>query len=131
MTDLDPSLPYTRMGGDPAVRALVAAFYDRMDRLSEAAPIRAMHNPDLSEARDKLYKFLSGWLGGPPLYWEEYGHPRLRRRHMAFAIDDAAAAQWMLCMNGALDEIVADEALRADLSRSFAQVADHMRNRPG
>jgi hemoglobin len=68
-------------------------------------------------------------MGGPQLFVEEYGHPMLRRRHLPFAIDDAARDQWMLCMNQALNEVVNDAALRQELSDAFTKVADHMRNR--
>jgi len=75
--------------------------------------------------------FLSGWLGGPQLFVEAFGHPMLRRRHLPFAIGDVERDQWMLCMNQALDEVVEDAALRAALSEAFSKVADHMRNRAG
>lgn len=122
------SSPYEVVGGAEGVRRLVDCFYDRMDTLPEVASIRAMHPDDLTESREKLTMFLSGWLGGPQLYIERYGHPRLRARHLPFPIDDDAAGQWMRCMSGALDSCVADPALRASLEQSFARVAQHMRN---
>lgn len=121
--------PYERLGGDAAVRRLVDRFYELMDTLPEAWEIRRLHPADLSGSADKLYKFLSGWLGGPPLYWDEYGHPMLRRRHLPFPIAERERDQWLLCMNRALDEQVADEALREALKDAFFKTADHMRNR--
>ncbi|MCB9779295.1 MAG: group II truncated hemoglobin [Alphaproteobacteria bacterium] len=118
------------MGGDPAVRRLVDRFYELMDTLPEARVIREMHPADLTESRDKLYEFLSGWLGGPPLYWERRGHPMLRRRHFPFAIDRSAAAQWMRCMGLAMEELIDDPGLRMQLTIAFGNVADHMRNQP-
>jgi hemoglobin len=125
----DAPTPYDRLGGDAAVRRLVDRFYALMDTLPEAWEIRRLHPQDLSGSADKLYKFLSGWLGGPPLYWDEYGHPMLRRRHLPFPIAEAERDQWLLCMNQALDEQVTDEALRDALKDAFFKTADHMRNR--
>jgi hemoglobin len=79
-----PQTPYERMGGEPAVRRLVARFYELMDSLPEAYGIRKLHQPDLASAEQKLYLYLTGWLGGPQLYVEKYGHPRLRSRHLPF-----------------------------------------------
>src|SRR5574338_273888 len=105
-------VPYERIGGEAAVRRLVDRFYDHMDALPEAAELRALHPPTLDGSRDKLAWYLTGWLGGPPVYVERFGHPRLRARHLPFPIDDAARDQWMLCMRQALDEHCADPMLR-------------------
>ncbi|MGF1547760.1 MAG: group II truncated hemoglobin, partial [Thiotrichales bacterium] len=100
-----PTLPpYDLIGGSEKIRALVDRFYDVMDTLPEARRLREIHATDLSHARDKLYKFLVGWMGGPPLYAEEYGPPMLRQRHLGFAIDSAARDQWLLCMSRAMDD---------------------------
>lgn len=120
--------PYDQIGGDEAVRALADRFYDAMDTLPHAAIIRGMHPADLSTSRQKFYEFLSGWMGGPQLYVEKRGHPRLRMRHFPFAIDASAAEAWLGCMAVAL-EGVPDEALRNHLWRSFCSVAQHMVNR--
>jgi hemoglobin len=124
-----PLTHYQRIGGAEKVRALVQRFYQLMDELPEAYGIRKLHAEDLQGATEKLYKFLTGWMGGPQLYVEQYGHPMLRRRHLSFTIGNAERDQWMLCMNQALSEVVEDEALRQELSAAFAKVADHMRNR--
>jgi hemoglobin len=122
--------PYQQIGGDEGVRCLVDRFYDVMDSLSEAAAVRALHAKSLRGSREKLYLFLSSWLGGPDLYQQKYGHPMLRRRHLPFSIGRAERDQWLLCMEQALEETVPDERLRAHLKQAFFQVADHMRNRP-
>ena len=83
--------PYALLGGDTGVRALVDAFYDRMDLDEAYAGIRALHPPSLDGSRDKLYWYLSGWLGGPSLYIERFGHPRLRARHLPYAIGAPSA----------------------------------------
>lgn len=122
---------YDMLGGEAGVLRLVNRFYDLMDELPEAWELRKIHAQDLQSARDKLFKFLSGWLGGPGLYEAEYGHPRLRARHLPFPVDTQMRDQWLLCMNTALDEQVSDELLTMQLKASFANVADHMRNRAG
>lgn len=120
--------PYAALGGDAAVRALVDIFYDTMDRDSAFARVRALHKPTLDEARDKLYEFLCGWLGGPQLYVQKHGHPRLRSRHMPFAIGEAERDLWLACMKMALDERGVSGELRAFLDQRFRHVADFMRN---
>lgn len=121
--------PYERMGGEPAVRRLVARFYELMDTLPEAYAIRKLHQPDLSSAEQKLFLYLTGWLGGPQLYVEKYGHPRLRSRHLPFPIASNEAEQWMLCMRQAMAEVISDEALRAALDKALNDLAYFMRNR--
>ena len=111
------------------MKSLVDRFYFYMDILPEASGIRAMHKTNLTDARLKLFKFLSGWLGGPDLYIQEFGHPRLRMRHIRFAIGKAETDQWMLCMNKALEEMPMNDELRKDVSQALQQLAAHMINR--
>ena len=120
--------PYEALGGADAVRRLVDRFYDLMDELPETHDLRQLHPADLTGSRQSLFEFLSGWFGGPPLYIEKKGHPRLRMRHMPFAIGPAERDQWMLCMRTALDEQVSDEALHHGVLNAFVQMADHMVN---
>ncbi len=122
---------YDMVGGEAGIWQLVNRFYDLMDELPEAWELRKIHPEDLQGSRDKLFKFLSGWLGGPGLYEAEYGHPRLRMRHMPFPVDTQMRDQWLLCINMALDEQISDELLKMQLKSAFANVADHMRNRAG
>ena len=122
--------PYDRIGGESALRALTTRFYQLMDTLPEAQDIRAMHPADLAPSEEKLYLFLSGWLGGPSLYIERYGHPFLRKRHLPFCIASPERDAWMLCMRLAMQEIVTDEHLRTSLDEAFTGMADHMRNAP-
>lgn len=123
--------PYTRIGGDTAIRRLVARFYELMDELPEAYAVRKIHPADLTESGNKLFDFLSGWLGGPQRYIEKHGHPMLRRRHFPYAIGPQERDEWLLCMHQALEETVADVPLRTDLYLQFAQLGEHMRNRGG
>lgn len=120
--------PYEGLGGADAVRRLVDRFYDLMDELPETHGLRQLHPTDLTGSRQSLFEFLSGWFGGPPLYIEKKGHPRLRMRHMPFAIGPAERDQWMLCMRTAIDEQVGDEALHQGVLNAFVQMADHMVN---
>lgn len=129
MNPSDVMTPYQLVGGESAVRELVERFYGYMDVMPEAHDIRAMHPADLAGSKDKLFKFLSGWLGGPDLFQEEFGHPRLRMRHFPFSIGTKERDQWLLCMNKALDDMPLDPALRESLARAFAQTATHMINR--
>ncbi|MGC2164735.1 MAG: group II truncated hemoglobin [Gallionella sp.] len=121
---------YLRIGGENKVRQLVQRFYALMDELPEAYGIRKLHGANLQSATEKLFKFLSGWMGGPQLYVDQYGHPMLRMRHFPFSIGDTERDQWMLCMRQALEDVVEDASLRSELSDAFAKVADHMRNQP-
>jgi hemoglobin len=127
MSDNSPN-HYQRLGGEERLRALVQRFYQVMEELPESYGIRKMHPQDIKISEDKLFKFLSGWMGGPQLFVQEYGHPMLRRRHLPFAIGKAERNQWLMCMDIALRDTVADEALRQELTLAFIQVADHMRN---
>ncbi len=100
-----------------------------MDELPGVDDVRGMHALDLSGAESKLFKFLSGWLGGPNLYWEEFGHPRLRMRHLPFSIGAKERDQWLACMHMALDSTVQEAELREHLYQAFIQTANHMINR--
>ena len=119
---------YQVLGGQPGIASLVDCFYGLMDELPEASTIRAMHPADLSESKHKLELFLVGWMGGPPLYMQKYGHPRLRARHLPFAVDSAARDAWMLCMNRALRKTELPEEICEQIEGAFAGLANHMRN---
>lgn len=114
--------------GIASIRQLVETFYDIMDSDPKAAGIRAMHQPDLTSAREKLFMFLAGWTGGPQLYIEHYGHPRLRARHLPFPIDESARDQWMYCIIKAMHQLNFEEDLMKKLATQLYGVADFMRN---
>ncbi|MBV8501547.1 MAG: group II truncated hemoglobin [Paucibacter sp.] len=116
------------VGGEGVVRALVDRFYDLMDLEPAYARLRAAHGSSLDAARDKLFWFLCGWLGGPDHYIERFGHPRLRARHLPFRIGIAERDQWLACMMQAMQECELDLALQERLAESFAGTADWMRN---
>jgi hemoglobin len=123
--------PYQRIGGEPTVRAIVKRFYELMDTLPEAYGVRKMHPKDLAGSEEKLYLYLTGWLGGPQLYVEKFGHPRLRQRHLPFAIGGTERDQWLMCMRQTLAEKIDDAPLRAALDKALTDLADFMRNQPG
>ncbi len=103
-----------------------------MDLEPEFAGIRALHPPTLDNSRDKTFGFLCGSMGGPDHYISRFGHPRLRARHLPFAVASAEPDQWLHCMAWAMEDIGIDEALRERLLTSFFDTAaDWMRNRPG
>jgi hemoglobin len=119
------------IGGEARVKALVERFYDLMDLEPGYAALRKVHGSDLHNAREKLFMFLCGWLGGPQHYTERFGHPRLRARHMPFVIGILERDQWLACMDQAMGEVGVPDDLRARLRESFFQTADWMRNTPG
>ncbi|MBE7419633.1 MAG: group II truncated hemoglobin [Ideonella sp.] len=121
--------PFERLGGEAAVRALVDHFYDLMDLEPGFAELRALHPATLDGSRDKLHWYLCGWLGGPNHYIERFGHPRLRARHLPYAIGNRERDQWMACMTQALRERGVEPGLQADLQQALQGVADWMRNR--
>jgi hemoglobin len=120
--------PYELLGGDAGIRRLVDRFYDLMDAAPEAANVRALHAASLKSSREKLYLFLTGWTGGPPVYVERFGHPRLRQRHFPFAIGARERDEWLWCMDRALDEQEMPGELREALRGKLHALADHMRN---
>ncbi|MGA9470175.1 MAG: group II truncated hemoglobin [Candidatus Macondimonas sp.] len=122
---------FERVGGAPTIDRLVESFYARMDSLQEANVIRAMHAPDLGPTKDVLKRYLGEWMGGPKHYSAERGHPRLRQRHMGFAIGDAERDAWLLCMRGALEEAIEDADARQEIYGLMAKLADWMRNQAG
>lgn len=130
MTSAQPSA-FALLGGEARVRALVDRFYDLMELEPAYAGLRALHPTTLEGSRDKLHWFLCGWLGGPDHYVARFGHPRLRARHLPFAIGIAERDQWLACMHQAMREEGIDEALADRLATAFFGTADWMRNKGG
>ena len=118
--------PYEEFGGEEAVRRLVETFYDRID--AESPTLRAMLPRDDTGSRQKLFEFLSGWLGGPQLYIERRGHPKMRLRHLPFAIGIAEAEEWLRSMGEAMNDCGVTGPLRDYLDVRFGQMATHMVN---
>lgn len=120
---------YEAIGGDPTVRALAHRFYELMDSLPEAAHCRAIHPPDLSGSEEKLYEYLTGYLGGPQLYIEKRGHPMLRRRHFVAEIGPEERDEWLLCFRLAMEDTITHEKLRAIIWDPVERLAHHMQNK--
>src|SRR5215217_6535953 len=118
--------PFERAGGEDKVQALVDRFYDLMDLEPAYAELRAAHGTELERARQNLFWFLCGWLGGPQHYTDRFGHPRLKMRHMPFKIGIKERDQWVQCMDEAMGDVGVDEGLRARLKESFMGTADWM-----
>ena len=128
---VDAQTPFATLRGEATVRALVDRFYDLMELEPTYAELRAVHGTTLDDARQKLFWFLCGWLGGPQHYTERFGHPRLRARHMPFKVGLVERDQWLACMDQAMRETEVPAALQTQLSKAFFQTADWMRNQPG
>ncbi len=122
--------PYERIGGEESVRNLVQTFYQIMSDTPQTHLIRALYPEDIKISEDKLYLFLTGWLGGPPLYTDKYGHPRLRARHLPFSIGDEERDQWLYSMAQALKTMDLEQLFAEQLMSALVQTADFMKNRP-
>jgi hemoglobin len=120
---------YDTIGGEAVLRPMVDRFYDLMQLEGEFAGIHALHPVPNDGSRDKLFMFLSGWMGGPDLFIERYGHPRLRARHLPYAIGTRERDQWLRCMAWAMEDVGIEESVRLRLMESFYQTADWMRNK--
>lgn len=131
MDDTRSTTLYDAIGGDATVRALTHRFYEIMDTAPEAAACRAVHPPSLASSEAKLYDYLTGWLGGPPLYTDKHGHPMLRRRHFGASIGPEEIEGWLFCFCQALEESVAHPELRRIILEPVTRLAHHMHNREG
>lgn len=120
--------------GEEGFERLTGAFYRRVETDDILGPMyqharTETGEPDMEGARIRLRDFLVQRFGGPTRYSEARGHPRLRMRHMPFAIDEAARDRWLDLMDESLDEVGTPEPSRTLLRGVFAHVADFMRNR--
>ena len=130
MPERDPtqSNAYDLIGGEATIRQIAQRFYQEMRTRPEAQALLAIHPPALDESEQKLFEFLSGWLGGPQLFTRRRGAPMLRARHLNFAIDDTMRDQWLLCMDAALQQTIKNAEHRRAIYQAISQLADHMRN---
>jgi len=122
--------PYQILG-DQGIRDLTSAFYDIMDTLPEAAEVRAMHAQDLGPMKEKLADYLTGWMGGPPLYADKHGTVCMTEPHEPYHIGPRERDQWLLCMDKALERTGASDELIEMLKEPMYRVADAVRNRDG
>lgn len=114
--------PYQMMGGEAMLRRVTERFYEIMDESPEAAGIRAMHAADLSSIKERLFEFLSGWLGGPPLYFQRPGHNCIMSAHRPYSIGAAERDQWMMCIRRAMEECGVDPEVRKLLDQPFQRM---------
>ena len=129
VNEAEKSNLYGLIGGAEKLREMVDRFYDLMELEPEFSGIRILHPTPINSSRDKLFWFLSGWMGGPDLYIEQFGHPRLRARHLPFSIGVSERDQWLRCMAWAMQDVGIEEGLQQHLMTSFYQTADWMRNK--
>ena len=125
-----PQTPYQILG-EEGIRELTNAFYDIMDTLPEASDLRAMHAKDLAPMKEKLAEYLTGWMGGPPLYADKYGTVCMTEPHEPYHIGPEERDQWLHCMDLALERTGASEELVQMLKHPMFRVADAVRNREG
>lgn len=121
--------PYQMIGGADVVRRVVDRFYDIMDTAPEAAGIRAMHAADLGPMRERLTEFLSGWLGGPPLYFQRSDRKCIVSAHKPFPIGGTEVDEWMFCMRKAMEDTGVPDDVRTLLDKPFARVCEAFKNR--
>ena len=119
---------YDAIGGDETVKALAKRFYELMDSLPEAKACRDIHPPSLEGSQAKFYDYLTGYLGGPPVYVEKYGHPMLRRRHFVAPIGPQERDGWILCFKLAMEDTIENPKLREIIWPPIERLAYHMQN---
>ena len=114
---------FNEIGGEVVINKLVDDFYQIMSHDPNAKECFETHaGRDINDSAQKLKAFLSGWTGGPQLYLEKYGHPRLRMRHFPFKIGKKEGEQWLYCMNEALSLSSINPDLQYKLMVAFQNV---------
>lgn len=126
--DTAQSNAYDLIGGDKVIRAIAHDFYQQMQTRPETQTLLAIHRSPMQESEQKLYEYLSGWLGGPQLYQQKHGHPALRARHMHFAIDESMRDQWLICMRAAIQNNIKKPEHQQVIIQAISTLADNMRN---
>tara|TARA_B110000285_G_scaffold232193_1_gene302680 strand:- start:1585 stop:1947 length:363 start_codon:yes stop_codon:yes gene_type:complete len=116
---------YNRIG-EERLTLLVDTFYEKIINHSS---ISSLFQSDIELVKEKQFMFLSQFLGGPQLYSEKYGHPKMRARHMSHKIDDTAKDEWLKCMKASIDTLDLETDLAEALYNCFPKVAQHMVNR--
>lgn len=125
---VDETTPYYRIGGEEKVRELANRFYDVMETDPLASELLAMHPMPLDRIRHVFFLYLSLWMGGPDDYQQQFGHPRLRARHLPFNVTPALKEQWMYCMRKAMFSTTDDIMLANNLLQALEQLSNHMIN---
>jgi hemoglobin len=125
-----PQTPYQILG-ETGIKELTSAFYDIMDELPEVSNLRAMHASDLEPMKVKLAQYLTGWMGGPPLYADKYGTVCMTSPHEPYHIGPQERDQWLICMDKALERTGAPDELVQMLKEPLFRIADAIRNKEG
>lgn len=122
---------YSQIGGETGVKQLVETFYDLIEQHPEGHAVNLLHlrGHGVAHSRVEQFNFLSGFLGGPNLYAEKYGHSNVRFMHEHVEINAAAKDSWLACMGMAIDEVGYAPELKKELMRNFTVVADLLVNR--
>ena len=118
---------YIMAGELSGITKLVDQFYTNMDNFSESKKIRSMHSSDLSDSRKKLTYFLSGWLGGPKLYAENYGSINIPLAHKHLSVDVEESEAWLYCMQQAIAEQPYEAAFKTYLLQQLRVPAERIR----
>lgn len=121
---------YEAIGGEPTVKAIANTFYDIMETDPMAAELLAIHPQPLTRIRHVFFLYLQMWMGGPNDFEKQFGHPRLRARHLPFTVTPALKAQWMYCMRKSMMTHVSDLALANRILDALDSLAEHMINQP-
>lgn len=111
--------------GEQNIRQLVAEFYARVFVNEKIKPL---FQNDQKIIEEKQYLFLTQFLGGPQIYSEIHGHPRMRMRHMPHKITNEAKEEWLKCMKAAIETLPIEEHLKHELYNVFPKLAEHMVN---
>lgn len=119
---------YSKLGGEDWVQRFTSRFYQLMDTRADAAACRNIHPQSLAGSQQKLFDYLTGWLGGPPLFVEKHGPPMLRARHLHAKIGEAEISGWLACFHQAWQETVTDAAISEIVVPRVEALAQHMRN---
>ena len=123
-----PQTPYEAIGGEANVKLLANRFYDIMEQDPMAEELLAIHPQPLDRIRHVFFLYLTMWLGGPNEFEKQFGHPRLRARHLGFAVTPKLKRQWMYCMRKAMMQTVANIQIAEQLLTALDQLAEHMIN---
>lgn len=124
-------LLYDRLGGENGIRALVEAFYDIVEKEADGQLLHILHlrGHGVAHARIEQVNFLSGFLGGPRLYVEKYGHSNVRKMHEHVEINSEARDAWLKCMAMAIDRIALTADIKEALMTHFTRVATMLKNK--
>ena len=117
---------YDRIGGAQGVERLINTFCDVLETTEEGKPVYLLHlrGHGMDHARVEQVNFFSGFLGGPRLYAEKWGHSNIRQIHDHVALDRASSDAWLNCMSMTLDQLAVEDDLKEALMKNFTAIAE-------